>query len=110
MATTRIYNVRPTGDGSGAIVASIELLQDDGAPSGLKSDVTLSAAQCGELLALYQADGLPAVQTRLLAISGEIDNRFTAEAIAAYLAGNAASISIVQRIMANITFPVDVKV
>lgn len=110
MATTRIYNVRPTSDGSGAIVASIELLQDDGAPSGLRSEVRLSAAQCAELLALYQAQGLPALQARLLAIAGEIDSRFTAEAVAAYLAGNAASADIVSRIMAHLEFPLDVAV
>lgn len=110
MAITRIYNVIPTADGSGCVLADIELLQADGAPSGLKTQVRLSPAQVADLLTIYQTDGLPAVTARLLEIAGQIDARFTASAVAAFLAGNAASAAQVAQIMAAVTFPLDVEV
>lgn len=109
MATTRVYNITPTNDGSGNITAMIELLQD-GAGTGLRSTVTLDAAQIADLLALFATDGLEAVKARLLAVAGEIDGRFTAESITAYLAGNAASAASVSAIMGAIVFPLDIEV
>ena len=110
MAITRIYNVTPTTDGSGAIVADIELLQTDGAPSGLKTQTRLTSVQTADLLTIYQAQGLPAVCARLLEIAGQIDPRFTAQSVAAYLTGNATSAANVEAIMAAITLPLDVEV
>lgn len=110
MAITRIYNVTPTTDGTGANVADIELLLADGSPSGLKTQTRLTAAQTADLLAIYQAQGLPAVCARLLEIAGQIDPRFTADAVAAYLTGNATSAANVAAIMAAISLPLDVEV
>lgn len=110
MAITRIYNVTPTTDGTGDIVAAIELLLADGAPSGLKTQTRITAAQATELIAIQQAQGTAAVCARLLEIAGQIDARFTAAAVAAYLIGNATSAANVDAIMAAITLPLDVEV
>jgi hypothetical protein len=110
MAITRIYNVTPTTDGSGDILADIELLQADGAPSGLKTQTRLTPAQTVDLLTIHQTQGLPAVCARLLEIAGQIDARFTAAAVAAYLTGNATSAAHVGAIMAAVALPLDVEV
>ncbi len=108
MAIVRVYGVRPTSDGSGSVIASVEALADNGAPLNLRTEVTLSAEQAQSLLGIYGAGGLPALQAALVAMAGEIDARFTLDAVRAWVTANGASAQVVAAISALGILPFDV--
>ena len=107
MAIVRIDNVRPTSDGSGAILASAEALLDDGTPVGLRSEVRLSAEQTQQLIAAYQeSDEAGAAAAGQMAAS--IDARFAPAAVLAYIAGNAQAAALTEIVSGRL--PLDVPV
>lgn len=107
MAIVRIDNVRPTSDGSGAILASAEALLDDGTPVGLRSEVRLSAEQAQQLIAAYQESD-EAGAALAMQLAAQIDARFAPAAILAYIAGNDGSAQLVAVISQRL--PLDVPV
>lgn len=112
MATIRCYNVRPTANGSGSVLAKLEVIEDDGRPTGLTGEVLLTSEQVQSLGATYAASAgdLDAVKAMLWDIAAEVDERFTFEAVTAFLDGNAASLEHVAGIGALLAFPFDIEV
>ena len=107
MAIVRIDNVRPTSDGSGAILASAEALLDDGTPVGLRSEVRLSAEQTQQLIAAYQeSDAAGAALAGQMA--AQIDARFAPPAVLAYIAGNSTAAQLTEIVSGRL--PLDVPV
>jgi len=107
MLKIRLTQIHPTSDGTGNIVATLEVMKDDKLLPGYVINVTLTPQ---DLQAIAGKSGLQARFAELLKIGASQDSRLNVESLRAFVSANDASAQRAQQILDTFGLPIEVEV
>jgi hypothetical protein len=106
MPSIRIYSITAVQDGTGRLLADVEAIDDAGQPvPNLRQTVAISATMAQEI---FSQPTVEAAIGRILQLAQEINPAFAPSNIVSVIAVNATAQAMIDSVLSQITFPVEI--